>query len=91
MRIFLLSVAIIAGLLGAGAALVHFFPDAAHAWLGGTPLDTLVGKTRPLYLWRNEKGQWQATDQPPAAGIPFEVKQYPIDANIVPSREPGAQ
>ena len=89
MRIVLLSVAIIAALLGAGTVLVRFFPEVANPWLIGTPLDTLVGKTKPLYKWRNKQGQWQATDKPPPAGTPFEVKQYPIDYNIVPSREPG--
>ena len=88
MRAFVLSVAIIGALFGAGVAVVRYFPEVANPWLSGTPLETLVGKTKPLYMWRNQQGQWQATDKPPPAGTPFEVKQYPIDANIVPSQEP---
>ena len=85
MRAFLLSGAILAGLAGVGATLIHFFPDVADSWLGETPLKTLVGESKPLFLWRDRQGQWQATDKPPPEGIPYEVKQYPIDANIIPS------
>jgi hypothetical protein len=87
MRTFLLFGAILAGLAGAGATLIHFFPDVAESWLGQTPLKPLLGETKPLYLWRDRQGQWQATDKPPPQGIPYEVKRYPIDANIMPSAQ----
>jgi hypothetical protein len=38
----------------------------------------------PIYVWQNELGQWQYTDQPPA-DRPFEVRQYREDTNVVPS------
>jgi hypothetical protein len=85
MRTFLLFGAILAGLAGAGATLIHFFPDVAESWLGQTPLKPLLGETKPLYLWRDRQGHWQATDKPPPQGIPYEVKRYPLDANIIPS------
>lgn len=85
MRGFLLFGAILTGLAGAGATLIHFFPDVAESWLGQTPLKPLLGETKPLYMWRDRHGQWQATDKPPPEGIPYEVKRYPMDANIIPS------
>jgi len=90
MRALILLGSVIGALVGIGAALVHSFPELSHHWLGGTPLDTLVSKTKPLYLWRDQRGRWQATDQPPPAGTSFEIKQYPIDANIMPSQD-GAE
>jgi hypothetical protein len=77
--------AILAGLVGIGATLIHFFPDVAEPWLGETPLKTLDGETRPLFMGRDRQGQWKVTDKPPTEGIPYEVKQCPIDANIIPS------
>jgi hypothetical protein len=61
------------------------YPEVAESWLSGTPLTPLVGQTKPLYMWRNQRGEWQATDEPPPQGTPFEAKQYPIDVNIIPS------
>jgi hypothetical protein len=34
---------------------------------------------------KNASGQWQITDQPPAAGIAYETVQYDRNTNVVPS------
>lgn len=37
------------------------------------------------YRWRDNSGQWQLSDKPPAAGIDFEVVEYHKDTNVIPS------
>lgn len=42
-------------------------------------------QSRTLYRWQNAEGQWQVSDTPPAAGIPYEAVQYNRNTNVVPS------
>ncbi len=42
----------------------------------------------PLYKWKDDKGQWHITDQPPAAGVPFEKVSVNPDTNVVPAVPP---
>lgn len=37
-----------------------------------------------LYKWKDAKGQWQVTDQPPAEG-PYEEIQVDQDTNVLPA------
>jgi hypothetical protein len=69
----------------AGAALVHFFPEKVEPFVEQTPLKELVATSKPVYQWRDESGGLQVTDEPPPEGIPYEVKQYALDANLLPS------
>jgi hypothetical protein len=78
----LLSLVLLAA-LGAGAYR-YFYPEEARRLLADTPLEKPSGTTRPLYQWKDNNGQWQVTDAPPPAGTPYEVKRYPIDANVLP-------
>ena len=72
-------------LLAVGAAMVHYIPEKVGPLIEGTPLKEYVATSTPVYQWRDEEGQWQVTDEPPADGVPYEVKQYALDANLVPS------
>lgn len=38
-----------------------------------------------LYRWRDQHGQWQVSDKPPAAGIKYDTVHYPTNANVIPS------
>ena len=79
------TVLVLLVLLAAGAAVVHYFPEKAGPYIAGTPLEKLAGTSTPVYQWRDENGQWQVTDEPPPEGTPYEVKQYALDANLVPA------
>lgn len=72
-------------LLVAGAAIVHYFPAEVEPFIEGTPLGKLATTSTPLYQWRDENGTLQVTGEPPPNGIPYEIKQYALDANLVPS------
>ena len=74
-------------LVAAGAVLAHFFPEKAARFVAGTPLKDYVATSKPVYQWRDKTGVWQVTDEPPADGIPYEVKQYALDANLLPTYE----
>lgn len=69
----------------AGAAVIHYYPEQAEPLLTGTPLKGLVATSKPVYQWQDEQGQWHVTDKPPQEGIPYAVKQYALDANVLPS------
>ncbi len=78
-------------LLAAGAAAVRLFPEKVEPLVEGTPLKEYVAVSRPVYQWRDPSGQLQVTDEPPPDGIPYEVKQYALDANLVPSYKGGGE
>ena len=50
----------------------------------GTPLEGATGKTK-LYKWRDGKGTWHVTDEPPSDGIDYEVLEYRHNVNVVPA------
>jgi hypothetical protein len=82
MKIFLVALIL---LVAAGAAVIHYYPEKVEPLLGETPLNGFVGISKPVYQWRDEQGQWHVTDTRPAQGIPYEVKQYALDANVLPA------
>ena len=41
--------------------------------------------TTTVYKWRDAKGNWQITDQPPATGTPYETLHYQSNTNIMPA------
>lgn len=82
MKIAILAVLLLAG---AATAFVFFYPEQAAFITKGTPLGEKLSTSTPLYKWQNARGEWQVTDEPPPAGVPYEVLRYNLDANVVPS------
>ena len=72
-------------LLASGAAFVRYFPEQAGPLIEDTPLERLAAVSKPVYQWRDVNGVLQVTDEPPPDGVPYEVKQYALDANLIPS------
>lgn len=69
-----------------GVAL-YIYLDPSLNRQAGQQIDKLLDseQTRTLYRWQNAEGQWQVSDTPPAAGIPYETVQYNRNTNVVPS------
>ena len=67
---------------------IYFNPDYRQQF--GEQLRELSGdlgvtkKTTYVYKWRNAKGEWQHTDQPPPAGVEYERLDYREDLNVLP-------
>ncbi len=75
-------------LLAAGAWIWwRYFPDSLPAVVGDRVVRSPVANP-PLYKWRDAKGQWQITDQPPA-DRPYETVVVDPNQNVVPSVIPG--
>jgi hypothetical protein len=77
---------LLVGLLAAVAlaAVWYLQPQLIRPLLEHTPLKDHVSTSTPVYQWRDAEGSWQVTDEPPPDGIPYEVKRYSLDANILP-------
>lgn len=44
-----------------------------------------IGKqTTRVYKWRNARGEWQLTGQPPPEPIEYEKLEYREDVNVLP-------
>lgn len=66
-----------------------WLPPAWRAeWMPATVARSPEASSEParIYVWQNDAGQWQYTDQPPT-DRPFEVRQYREDTNVVPAFE----
>jgi hypothetical protein len=50
--------------------------------------DITPKKTARLFKWRDARGNWHITDQPPPEGVDFEKLEYREDLNVLP-RPPG--
>jgi hypothetical protein len=50
--------------------------------------DITPKKTARLFKWRDTRGNWHITDQPPPEGVDFEKLEYREDLNVLP-RPPG--
>jgi hypothetical protein len=70
--------------IAAAAAMWRFYPELFWPLVEGTPLKSPLSTSTPVYQWRDAQGRWQVTDEPPPEGTPYEVKQYSLDANIMP-------
>ena len=81
----MLKLAIALGLVVACMLLfAYFFPKEVKPLLEVTGFETSFTESTPMYKWQDGEGRWQVTDTPPPEGIPFELKQYPHDANLLP-------
>ncbi len=58
-------------------------PDTARRLLDESPLGSSGELTR-VYKWRDPRGHWQITDDPPPQGVDFEVREYRADVNVLP-------
>mgnify|MGYP001816913403 FL=1 len=74
----------LAALLLAILAWMHFNPDYKPQMRDLSSETGLTKKAVRLYKWRNEKGEWQITDQVPPEGIEYERLEYREDENVLP-------
>lgn len=79
MKWFVVLLSIVALLV----AWFYFDPGSRQQWLAGTPLAPEPVITT-VYKWRDDNGEWQLTDKPPAAGVGYERLQYHSDTNVMP-------
>ena len=72
-------------LLIGGAAAVYFklHPENLPEWAARTGIGKDL-QTTTVYKWQDASGAWQITDQPPAAGIDYEVQSHVRDTNVLP-------
>lgn len=79
----------IAALLIALILVWRFYPELLWPLVEQTSLKRPLSASTPVYQWRDADGNLQVTDRPPPEGTDYEVKQYALDANILPPRESG--
>jgi hypothetical protein len=79
---------LLAGLLLLVFVYIYFYPDYRQRigeQLRELSADAgITKKTTYVYKWRNAKGEWQLTDQPPPAGVEYERLDYREDLNVLP-------
>jgi len=70
-----------------GGYLYVFEPQLARQLVTATPLASLAPVTRATraFKWRDAKGNWQYTEQPPPDGTAYEVLETRSGDNIVPA------
>ena len=70
---------------GAGGGYLYIFdPQLGRQLLSGTPLQ-LPASVVTAYKWRDAKGNWQLTAEPPPEGTACELLETRSDDNIVPA------
>ena len=75
---------LVAALVGLGLY-SYYNPTFVHqAQQTGSKLLGTPAPAARLYKWRDAQGQWQITDQLPAAGTPYETLEYRHDLNVLP-------
>jgi len=72
----------------AAGVFVYERPKDSKRLMSQLPFVTKPGLSKPLYQWRDERGEWQVTDRPPPGRTSFEVKRYGLDTNILPVSKP---
>lgn len=79
---------VLAVVAGAGVGYLYVFePQLARQLVAATPLAPLApaANVTTAYKWRDAKGRWQLTEQPPPAGTAYEVLETRRGDNIVPA------
>jgi len=81
-----LKLLLVAGVvLGSAAGYLYVInPQLGRKLLADTPMAPPPSVTI-AYKWRDKKGNWQLTDQPPPEGTPYEKLEAHSEANIMPS------
>lgn len=69
------------------AAALYLSPSLRHEAQDLLQSSGLQTDTTTVYKWRSADGQWQYTQTPPPAGIPFERVEVRSDVNILPLPE----
>ena len=77
----LVMVLVLVGLLG---LYLYFFPESGGRLLQNLQTTDFTIKTDRIYKWRNERGEWQLTDEPPPPGIEYELTDYRDNVNVLP-------
>ncbi|VAW92096.1 hypothetical protein MNBD_GAMMA23-895 [hydrothermal vent metagenome] len=60
-------------------------PQNISQKLQGIQPQILSDKTKPLFKWKNNKGEWLISDTPPSDGTKYETLQYNPNTNVIPS------
>ncbi|MEA2093986.1 MAG: hypothetical protein U9P11_05410 [Pseudomonadota bacterium] len=74
---------LLALLLVTGLALYQN-PDYKEQLLNLSSQAGISKQTTRVYKWRNARGEWQLTGQPPAPDIEYEKLEYREDVNVLP-------
>ncbi|NIR30059.1 MAG: DUF4124 domain-containing protein [Gammaproteobacteria bacterium] len=70
-------------LIVAIGAYLYFKTDVFDPLLRGTPLERQPASTY-LYKWRDARGEWHVSGEPPPAGTPYDRLEYREDTNVLP-------
>lgn len=65
-------------------AFVYERPKESQWLMGQVRFVPRPALSKPLYQWKDARGEWQVTDRPPPGRTSFQVKQYGLDTNILP-------
>jgi hypothetical protein len=68
----------------AAGAFVYERPQESQRLMGELPFVPKPALSKPLYQWKDARGEWQVTDRPPPGRTSFQVKRYGLDTNILP-------
>ena len=69
--------------LGGVGTYFYLYPESLPEWATRTTVGRDL-QTTTVYKWRDANGAWQVSDQPPPAGIDYQVEKYTRDTNILP-------
>jgi hypothetical protein len=85
---WLKAILVLGVVAGVGGGYIYVFePQLARQLLAATPFSSLAPAARvtTAYKWRDAKGDWQLTEQPPPEGTAYEVLETRSGDNIVPA------
>ena len=69
--------------LGGVGTYFYLYPESLPEWATRTTVGRDL-QTTTVYKWRDANGAWQVSDEPPPAGIDYQVEKYTRDTNILP-------
>jgi len=74
------------GILIAGGYVAYTNPQV-RAWFERKTQQVLPASAteQTLYRWKDQHGEWQISDNPPAGGIKYDTVRYPTNANVIPA------
>lgn len=76
---------ILLGVIGAAAFYIYQDQSLQAKLMGKVHQVAPELNQTTLYKWKNDKGLWQITDQPPAKGIVFTTITTDDQINVMPS------
>lgn len=69
--------------LGGVGTYFYLYPESLPEWATRTTVGRGL-QTTTVYKWQDATGAWQVSDQPPPAGIDYQVEKYTRDTNVLP-------